>query len=94
MNPHYEPEFKKKIVRLHLEEGRTLKGLADEYGVSKASISNWVNQFRNECQTNDEAKADYDYMKENLQLRKQLAELQKENDFLKKAAAFFAKEID
>ena len=94
MTPHYEPEFKKKIVRLHLEEGRTLKGLAEEYGVSKASISNWVSQFRNECQTNEEAQADYDYMKENLRLRKELAELQKENDFLKKAAAFFAKEID
>ena len=37
MNPYYEPEFKKKIVRLHLEEGRTLKGLAEEYGVSKAA---------------------------------------------------------
>lgn len=33
-------------------------------------------------------------MKENLQLRKQLAELQKENEFLKKAVAFFAKEND
>ena len=94
MNQHYEPEFKKKIVRLHLEEGRSLKSLAAEYGVSHASISNWTNQFREECQTNEEAKADYDYMKENLQLKKQLAELQKENDFLKKAAAFFAKEID
>lgn len=94
MQQHYEPEFKKKIVRLHLEDGRTLKGLAAEYGVSKASISIWVKQFRNECQTNKEAKADYDYMKENLKLKKQLADLQKENDFLKKAAAFFAKEID
>ena len=84
MSKHYEQEFKKKIVRLHLEEGRTLKGLAAEYGVSKASISIWVKQFREECQTNEEAKADYDYMKENLQLKKQLAELQKENDFLKK----------
>ena len=94
MSIHYETEFKKKIVRLHLEEGRTLKGLAEEYGVSKASISNWVSQFRKECQTNEEASADYDYMKENLRLRKELAELQKENDFIKKAAAFFAKEID
>ena len=49
MNQHYEPEFK-KIVRLHLEEGRSLKGLAVEYGVSKASISNWTKQFREECQ--------------------------------------------
>lgn len=91
---HYETEFKKKIVRLHLEEGRTLVSLSEEYGVSKASISNWVNQLREECQTNNEAKEDYDYMKENLRLHKELAELQKENDFLKKAAAFFAKEID
>ncbi len=94
MNKHYETEFKKKIVRLHLEEGRTLKSLAAEYGVSHASISNWTSQFRSECQTNEEAQADYDFMKENLKLKKQLAELQKENDFLKKAAAFFAKEID
>lgn len=63
---------------------RSLKGLAAEYGVSKASISNWTKQFREECQTNEEAQADYDYMKENLKLKKQLAELQKENDFLKK----------
>ena len=94
MNQHYEPEFKKKIVRLHLEEGRSLKGLAAEYGVSKASISNWTKQFREECQKNEEAQADYDFMKENLKLKRQLAELQKENDFLKKAAAFFAKEIE
>ena len=70
MNPNYEPEFKKKIVRLHLEERRSLKGLASEYGISKASISNWTKQFREECLTNEEAKADYDFMKENLKLKK------------------------
>ena len=74
MNQHYEPEFKKNIVRLHLEEGRSLKGLAAEYGVSKASISNWTKQFREECQKNEEAQADYDFMKENLKLKRQLAE--------------------
>ena len=94
MSQHYQFEFKKKIVRLHLEEGRTLRSLAEEYNVSKASISKWVHQFCEECQHNEEAKNDYDYMKENLALKKQLSELQKENDFLKKAAAFFAKEID
>ena len=85
MTQHYESEFK-KILRLHLEEGRSLKGLAAEYGVSKASISNWTKQFREECQTNEEAKADYDFMEENLKLKRQLAELQKENDFLKKGS--------
>ena len=49
INQNYEPEFKKKIVCLHLEEERNLKGLAAEYGVSKASISNWTKQFCEEC---------------------------------------------
>ena len=84
MSKYFEPEFKKKIVRLHLEDGRTIRSLAAEYSISKASISNWVSQFRKECQNSEEAKADYDYMKETLKLKKQLAELQKENDFLKK----------
>ena len=53
-----------------------------------------IQLFREECQKNEEAQADYDFMKENLKLKRQLAELQKENDFLKKAAAVFAKEID
>ena len=36
---HCEPEFKKKLVRLHLEEGRTLQSLSVEYCVAKASIT-------------------------------------------------------
>ena len=32
MPQSYTPEFKKKIVRLHLEEGRTYKSITAEYG--------------------------------------------------------------
>ena len=32
---------RKKIVKQHIQKGRTLASLAAEYGVSKASISNW-----------------------------------------------------
>lgn len=64
MSRHYELEFKKKIVRLHLEEGRSVKSLAREYGVSHASISNWTAQFREECQTNEKAKSDHECMHE------------------------------
>ena len=61
---------------------------------SKAAISKWVKQFRDECQNDTKAQSDHDYMKENLRLRKELEEAKKEVLFLKKAAAFFAKEID
>ena len=98
MSQSYTEEFKNKIIRLHLEEGRTYKSITAEYGVSKASISNWCANFSKECQE----KADKDpnkqneaaLMKEILRLRKEAEELKKENLFLKKAAAFFAKEID
>lgn len=94
----YEPEFKKKIVRLHLEDGRTYKSITQEYGVSKSAISRWVEEFSNECQkkinADPTALNDAELMKENLRLRKELEEARKENLFLKKAAAFFAKEID
>ena len=90
---YFEEEVKHKIVKLHLE-GRNLKSLAEEYGVSKASISNWVKQYRSECQTNQELQEENDYLMENRRLKKELEEIRKENAFLKKAAAFFAKEID
>ncbi len=92
--PHnYTPEFKKKIVHLHEEEGRTYKSITAEYGVSKASISKWCSEFSKECQTSPEAREEYDSMKENLRLKKENEELRKEILFLKKVAAFFAREI-
>ena len=94
----YPPELRKKIVRLHMEEGRTYKSIIAEYGVSKASISKWCKEFNEECQekapSTPDAPNEMELMKENLRLRKELEEAKKENLFLKKAAAFFAKEID
>ena len=90
----YDIEFKKKIVRLFLQEGRTKKSISNELSVSVATISNWVRQFRDECQINEKTNDEYNYMKENLRLRKELEDAKKENEFLKKVAAFFAKEID
>lgn len=60
MSQRYESEFKKQIVRLHMEQGRTLISLQKEYNVSKAAISKWVRQFREECQNNQDSKQDYD----------------------------------
>ena len=98
MPQNYAPESKKKIVRLHEEEGRTYKSIIAEYGVSKASISKWCREFSGECQlkarSDPNAPNEMELMKENLRLRRGLEEARKEDLFLKKAAAFFAKEID
>ena len=71
-----------------------MTSLAAEYGVSHATISNWVRSYREECQTNDAEKSQLELMEEVRRLRQDKEELEKESRFLKKAAAFFAKEID
>ena len=87
-------ETKKKVVKLHIQDGRTISSLSAEYGICHATVSNWVRSYREECQTNDAEKSEYELMQENRKLRQELAQAKKENDFLKKAAAFFAKGID
>ena len=98
MPRNYTSEFKRKIVRLRLEEGRTIKSIMEEYRISKESIRRWCSEFSEECQAQSLQNPTYaneaEIMKENLRLRKELAEKEKEILFLKKAAAFFAKEID
>lgn len=42
-------ETDKKVVRQHIQDGRTLASLAAEYGVSKAAAPNRVRAYREEC---------------------------------------------
>ena len=89
----YSEELKEKVVRLHLSEGRSKLSLENEYNLSKGCVSNWVKLYRKECQNDTLKQAELDYFAENLRLKQQITELEKENLFLKKAAAFFAKEV-
>ena len=83
MPQSYTPEFKKKIVRLHEEEGRTCKSITAEYGVSKASISKWCGEFSKECQVkaleNPDSTNEAELMKENLFLKKQRHSLRRKS---------------
>ncbi len=89
MTKYYEPELKQEIIRLYPEEGRTIQSLTEEYHLGKGTLRYWLKKTRKECDTNSTIAMD-----ELTRLRKQNAELHKENDFLKKAAVFFAKEIE
>ena len=90
----YTPELKDKVLRLYFEDGRTQASLNEEYHLGKGTLRSWIKQYREECQNNPEMQSEADAMAEIKKLKKQLAEAKKENEFLKKAAAFFAKEID
>ena len=41
-NQRYEPEFKKKMVRLGLEEERTIASFNKEYGLGEGTVRSWI----------------------------------------------------
>ena len=77
-------ETRRKVVRAHIQDGRAIASCVDEYGISRATVSNWVRSYREECQNNDEEKSQLEMMEELRRLRREKAGLEKENSFLKK----------
>ena len=84
----------KKMVRLVLEEGRTIASVNKEYNLGEGTVRSWSRQFEEEYEKNPEAKDTKDIYEESRRLLKKWEEAEKEVRFLKKAAALFAKEID
>ena len=90
----YDDEFKKRLVKLHVEDGRSMESIKKEYNLSHGILNKWVKNYREEGITNQIVKKEIDVYEELNKIKKAYAELEKENEFLKKAAAVFAKAID
>ena len=82
---HVTQEVQKQILRLYLEQGRTQKSIADEFGIGPSVVGRIIRDYRKECQTNRTEAENLRLMEENRKLREENAELKKEADFLKKA---------
>ncbi|MEG2584484.1 MAG: transposase [Oscillospiraceae bacterium] len=89
----YSEELKSKVIKLHLQEGRTQASLEQEFNLGRGSIYYWLKSYNKECLTNTSKAQEKQEFEDYLKLKKEVEELEKENLFLKKAAAFFAKEI-
>jgi len=48
-NKKYDKEFKEKVARLILEDGRTLASISKEYNIVKSTINGWTKAFKQEC---------------------------------------------
>ena len=62
-NKRYEPEFKKKMVRLVLEEGRTIASVNKEYGLGEETVRSWIRQFEEKCEKIQKQKTQKTFMK-------------------------------
>lgn len=87
----YTPEFKDEAVRLVIESGRPIAQVARELRINDGTLGNWVARYRDEHPVSESPLS--------ISERARLAELERENrqlrldnEFLGKAAAFFAKD--
>ena len=86
----YSAEFKREAILRAAEEGVTDRAVCDELGISTRQFRRWRDEFHllgddafpGQGRTRDE---------ELTGLKRELAQVKKERDFLKQAAAYFAR---
>lgn len=83
----YTNEFKQQIVDLY-NAGTPVSQLAREYGLVEQTIYKWIKNLSPIVKTDE---GDTVSMKEYKELQKKMAQLEMENEILKKATAIFAK---
>ena len=94
MSVRYNEDFKKEVVRTYMAGNKSTVQIAADYNIAKRTVSQWVNQYKEECLYTTSTTSESNEAKEIRRLNQILNEKDKEIAFLKKAAAFFAKEID
>ena len=87
----FSPEFREEAARMVVETSRAIADVARELGINETSLGNWVRAYR-EKHAEDEPPLQVSERARLRELERQNRELEMENAFLKKAAAYFARE--
>jgi transposase len=88
---NYSPEFREEAVKLVIETSRPIAQVAKELGIVEGTLGNWVNAYRRE-HAGDEPPLSVNERAKLRELEREARELRLENEFLKKCAAYFAKD--
>ena len=86
-------EFRTEAAHRVIDTGRSVRAVASEISVEENTLAKWVRDERRRMEalegTSDEPLSAAERA-ELVRLRREVSELQKDHDFLKKAAAYFA----
>ena len=88
----YTPEFKQEAARLVVESGRPIAQVARELGINDQTLGPWVQKYRRDHEM-DEPSTILDDRARLQELERRNRELAMENEFLKKCAAYFARDV-
>jgi len=90
-NQRYSQEFRDEAVRQITDRNYPVKEVSERLGVSTHSLYKWVRESRPAQAKADELEAT---KLENQKLKAELRRVQEERDILKKAAAYFARDLE
>ncbi|CAO5191569.1 transposase [Frankia sp. AiPs1] len=87
----FSAEFKEEAVRMVIETSRAISDVARELGILEGTLGTWVATYRR-AHAGEAPPPTTDESARLRELEQQNRELRMENEFLKKAAAYFAKD--
>jgi transposase-like protein len=87
----FTPEFKAEAVRLVKSSGKTVAVVARELDLTATCLRAWVKQAAIDEKADPQGALMTDERAELARLRRELRTVEQERDFLKKTAAYFAR---
>jgi transposase len=87
----YTSEFKESAVKLAVESDQPIAQTARDLGLNPNTLHTWINKYSKPKTAI--ARTDEHIYDEVKRLKKELARVTQERDLLKKATAYFAKEM-
>jgi transposase len=92
-NKRFDPDYKKDIVRLVEELGKSPVQVAKDIGVTTTTIRRWVKEYGTHGNKAFPGKGNLHPADEEMRkLKKKMKDLEEENAILKKAMAIFTKD--
>jgi transposase-like protein len=86
----FSPQFKAEAVQMVFETGKPIAELARDLGIHDGTLGNWVNAWRRAHPEPEQQLTPVERARMS-ELEEENRRLRMENEFLKKAAAFFAR---
>jgi len=91
---HYEAAFKLEIARMVVDQGLSIAQVVKDMNIGRTAVRRWVEQYRAEQLGNTGIGKPITAEQQRIrQLEIENRQLRSDNELLKKASAFFAREL-
>ncbi|MCZ4516578.1 transposase [Streptomyces sp. ActVer] len=88
----YSPEFREEAVQIALRSSKTISEVARDLELNPETLRGWVKKYQKQQEPTPDAELTVSERSRLKELERRNRELEMENSFLKKCAAYFAKD--